>query len=255
MKKPTFFLGLCILVVLAITLGCKERRSYFVKLMDEESIFQGSTVYLDNQPIATVVDIMNYEGETVAKIQLTNDKYSERMLTGTLRTAKKNSVYLTTSNVKPDALPLLEDSIIFPQNQIEFITHKWATRWNVIGIIGALVVLAILIFILKNLLRFFVLAVCIVLALFTAYYLYPYGVPYVEKIYKYLPDNGFSKTTVQTIDKQTNSEEALDKFAEKMKIIIKGAPNPKYISFALLFIISLIIYSIILNIAIPPKQH
>jgi len=255
MKKPAFILFLSLFVTLAITLGCKEPTTYFVKIMDEEAISQGSAVYLDNQPIATVIDIISYEGETVAKIKLTNDKYSERMIVGTVRTPKKNSIYLTTSNVKPDALPLLKDSIITLQNQIEFISQTWATRWNVIAVIGALVVLAILVLIFKNLFRLFVLALCIVLALFTAYFLYPYGVPYVEKMYGYFPDNGFSKTTVQAIDKRSESEGALDKFAEKMKVIVRGAPNPKYISFALFFIISLIIYSIILNAAIPAKQH
>jgi len=241
------------IVLLFIILGCDKPNTYIAKIMNGETISVGSPVYLDGQPIAEVINVDTHKGETFAKFKLTNDKYAELLLVGTIRTPKKDKIYLSTKSVKPDASPLLNNSIINIQNQIEFISQKWATKWNVIAILFVLFFIVALTFILKNIIRFFILACCLVLALFTAYFLHPTGIPYVEKLYQYLPRSESNETTIQTTESETLTEKLENEFEKRLKTIVRGAPNPKYISFALITIVSFLIYSILFNAAMPRK--
>ena len=80
MKKANLvYLGIILLMLITAT-GCKKD-TYLVRLMEGESIGQGTRVHLDNQPIGKVIDIIKYEGEGVAKFELLDNKYADRLLT------------------------------------------------------------------------------------------------------------------------------------------------------------------------------
>ena len=250
-RHISLLLLICILLILAA--GCGKPKIYYVTLIKGERVAKGSDVYLDNQPFATVKDLITKEGAQLAIIQLKKGAYAKKLRIGTFREHRRGTIYLTTAFVKPESSVLLAESVIPVQTEIDHYIKKYSRSLTLklVAIIGLIMVFSVYIF--KHILHFLMLFMALAFALATAYILYPMGEPYVETLYKHLPTTLVGDASHDSFDSHKDGMKSAEGVASKLKVLLHQRPNPEYVSFALIALLSFVAYSILLRAAIPRK--
>jgi hypothetical protein len=208
--------------------SCSKPPSYEVVLYQDESLNRGETVYLENQPIGFLSDIIDKgEGTAVGLITLERREYQKLIVVGTERSSEKNRIVLVGPNDGEDRTPLLPMSIIQAQTQAEAMRHQWVTVPNILLTLASLVAIVLLFWIIKNVFHIVVTLACLLIAGAASYYLYPLGIPHAQELL-----NQLTKAAAEHPD---------------MLVSYPSRPDPALVSLGSIFISTFIAASILVG--------
>ncbi|MGJ3242189.1 MAG: hypothetical protein ACFE0O_04420 [Opitutales bacterium] len=247
-----FLIPFTFLICLVLLSGCREPHAYEVAIYESEALAPGDTVYLDNQPVATIEDIYRItDDQAVAKIRLQNKDAEDLFTKGIQRKPVQGEIHLETTGTgdAENGATLLPGSRI-PLRSIPVPPAFWPPNQNTVIVLGILLAaLIVVFFIFRTIIKATLTLVALALAIGGAYLTYPFLVPYTQQALELTQDQAAAIAADETQPPAAESG-SIDQALEKMGGFVQREDiNPGYLSFGLLAIMYFILLSIILGSA------
>lgn len=210
------------------------RLDLWTELRSGESIEKGMTVMVDQVTAGKVIAIEQRGTAKVARLRLNQkDIIESKARQGLVRVAEQTGgVYLVTDLAPMEAAPLTNGAFIPTKGKLEILALKYADsrNWGVIGAVLAL--FGTVGFVLIRFLRVGVMLIALLVATGAAWLLHPLAVPYVERAYATIPEQG----ATGPVQGSSIASAPVASVEQKLLALTRQRPAPRTVAFAVTFV-------------------
>lgn len=229
--------------------GCNRSPTFQTKLDKDEQMQQNAPVLVDNVQAGYVKALKLERGERVAVLVITNAEIVKADLkTGIVRVIEDGRINLQTDAVKADSTPLPVGAFIPAESKFAHAVGKVGSKKLLLVLSAAALCVLFILILLKAARVTGIIVLALLLAGITGQVLYPYLIPWVERLYQAAPAATASAAPV--LNNATNQPATMHSMSGVISSVTKflnHPPDARLVAFAAVFFVGFCAYALLLN--------